>query len=151
MKKRTIKPFFRAVALVACIGTAAVLFTSLSSASAASALRAVDQNDPVAVASQYIRLMNLLEFEKVKEIATEESHELLDLFALLLADAEDVEDTPFTILRSQVDGDQAFVFYIDENTLEGEDVVELRRVNGEWLIHISKENIIDEDFDFGID
>ncbi len=130
----------------------------------------VAHSDPVAVASRYIRLMHKEEFESVKAISTPESHALLDLFTAfgLLADdllenleqtgspgksAETVEqdEIQFTILRTEVNADVAHVYYVDHDDGSDEEVVMLKLVDGQWLVHIAKEDVLDEGFEFDED
>lgn len=110
-------------------------------------------NDPVAVATLFIQHLNRLEFNEAKRITTVDSHYLLDLFefeAMLPGLDEPGEETPFTILRSEVEGDRAAVYYMEQGDIE-EDVVNLRFENGQWLVHMGKDDIMDDDYDFFFD
>ncbi len=142
-----------------------VVLTSLSLSTFDRVDSSIDQNDPVAVASQYIRLMHREEFEKVKEISTPESHALLDLFIAFgslgddlletfdqvgspdgSADRAESDEIEFTIVRTVMDDDVAYVHYIEHDYGSEEEAVMLKRVDGQWLIHIAKEDVIDEGF-----
>lgn len=140
--------------------------TALISSSIWSHNASQDQNDPAAVASEYIRLMNREEFEQVKLISTPESHALLDLFIAFSSLTDDVlddltghgsptgataqensDEIAFTILKTVTDGEVAYVSYIEHDYAAEEETVMLKRVNGEWLIHLAKEDVFEEDFD----
>lgn len=140
--------------------------TTLSGISLQLAIRTTEHSDPEKVASAYIRLMHREEYAKVKQISTPESHSVLDLFIALspaVDDALDVltgagsvtgaaaevetDEISFTILRTQIDGDTAYVFYIEQDYAAEEESVMLKFVDGQWLIHIGKEDVFEEDFD----
>lgn len=155
-----------ATAVITASITALLVLTRLSGISTHSALSTMDDSDPVKVASEYIRLMNREEFEQVKLISTPDSHALLDLFIAFSSLTDDVlddltghgsptgataqensDEIAFTILKTVTDGEVAYVSYIEHDYAAEEETVMLKRVNGEWLIHLAKEEVFGEDFD----
>jgi hypothetical protein len=54
-------------------------------------------------------------------------------------------------LRTEVNADVAHVYYVDHDDGSDEEVVMLKLVDGQWLVHIAKEDVLDEGFEFDED
>lgn len=116
---------------------------------------------PEAVAEKFLNHMQKLEFSQAKDLGTEDTKELLSLLESFAGgmSADDIPDAPaIEYVNCNEDGDKADCTYCcDENGAEAD--VQLRKVGGKWLVHMSKEEAFgdmddmnwDDDFDWDDD
>jgi hypothetical protein len=102
---------------------------------------------PEAVAENFIRHLNNMEFTEAKAYGTESTGKILDMmagFAGMGDPADKPEAVGFKILDTDIQGEKAFVTYQNEDAEEPETLT-LIQENGKWLVHMDKEDMDKED------
>jgi hypothetical protein len=104
---------------------------------------ACSDNNPKPVAKNFLTALNHLDFKKAKEYSTEETGKLLDMmsgFARMIPDSSKEREKKFEITGEIIDGDKATVSYKEEGR-EDEQSIPLVKVNGQWKVAMSKDNM----------
>lgn len=88
---------------------------------------------PKEVAEQYFMLLNNKEFDKAKDLCTDETKDLIEKFEFFKNDEGSVETADIVVedLKCVIDGDKAVCTFIADG--EKNEMV-LKKVNGKWLI-----------------
>lgn len=107
-------------------------------------------NAPDAVAEKFLNAFYHMEYDKAREVSTDEAKELVNLmeqFATQQPDSvkQNAKKKQITILNTQEseDGDKAEVTYTVSGE-PGEQKLKLVKQNGQWLVSHSKQDDIDE-------
>ena len=98
-------------------------------------------NDPESVAKAYLDAVAEMDFDKAKTFCTEETAAMLDMMKGLMGEMDDekkeeMKNAKREIIKSEEDGDKAVVTY---ETDDGEQTIELKKVDGDWKVHQEKE------------
>ena len=104
-------------------------------------LNGCTSNNPESAARSFLEAFNENDFEEARKYATPETGKLIDLMENLakLSD-EKMESGEFEIVDSRIDGDKAYVTYRETDS-DGTTELMLKKVDGDWLVHITKEDI----------
>ncbi len=100
-------------------------------------------NKPKDAASNFLSAVDKMDFEGAKKYATEDTGKLLDMmagFAQMAPEKKDKPETKFEITNEVIDGDNATVTYKEEGKDE-EQTIKLAKVDGKWLVAISKDDM----------
>ncbi len=107
------------------------------------------QNTPEAAARKFLEGFHHMEYDKARQVSTEETKNMIDIFeqfAVARPDSvkKEARDIKIEILDVQEDGDKAVVVYktSEEPTEQKLDMV---KTNGKWLASFSKQDSVDED------
>jgi hypothetical protein len=136
-----------------------ILFIGAFSVTTASAQKAkkVNMKKPDKVALAFMQRFTELDFKSSRELMTKESHSLLDLMemAMSMSSEEDMAKAKTEAKEGaknlkkatcKVDkNDATCTFCCDQNNqpMEGEGI-KLKKVDGKWYVHMSKEDMMDE-------
>jgi hypothetical protein len=99
--------------------------------------------EPEQVLERFLNHLNHLEFEEAKKYATEETIKMLDLLKAMVSLVPEQAPRPGEVVvkKCEISGNKAICNYL----LNGkEDTVELMKINNFWLVHLTKESIIDK-------
>ena len=101
-------------------------------------------NSPKVVAEKFLKAINKADFKEAKKYCDKDSQELLSIMESF-SKGEDAEkakakasDDDFTITKVEEDGDKAKVYYKAKDS-EKEIALDLKKVDGKWLVSINKE------------
>ena len=101
-------------------------------------------NKPKVVAEKFLKAINKLDFAEAKKYCDKDSQELLSIMESF-SKGEDAEkakekasDDDFTITKVEEDGDKAKVYYKAKDS-DKEIALDLKKVDGKWLVSINKE------------
>ncbi len=89
---------------------------------------------PSAVAEEFVNDLTKGNYEEAKANCTENAKGIIDL--AIAFGHKPVEDFSVEILKDSIDGDNAWVWYLDEKGKEQK--LDLKKVDGKWLVDISK-------------
>lgn len=102
-------------------------------------------NNPEKAASAFLNAFNENDYEEARKYSTAETIKLIDLMENLSNLSEEPEQKgTFEIVNSKIDGDVAYVTYKEGNDPETIDIM-LKKIDGKWLVHITKEDIATKD------
>jgi hypothetical protein len=82
------------------------------------------------------------EYDKARELSTPETDKLINLqesISNLSQDSSSFLGDPLEIIEERIDGDTAFVKFIDQDD-DMPSTVKLVKTDGKWLVHITKED-----------
>ena len=102
------------------------------------------QNTPKAVAEKFLKAVNKLDFTEAKKYCDEDTQKLLSLMESFSKDEdskkakEKASDDDFTITKVEENGDKAKVYYKAKDS-EKEVSLDLKKVDGKWLVSVNKE------------
>lgn len=122
------------------VAIAAIFFTI--------ALVGCSSNSPKAVADKFLTSFYHMEYDKAREVSTEEAKELVNLmeqFALQQPDSvkQNAKKINVDIIDVKEEGDKATVTY-SVSTEPGEQTLKLVKQNGQWLVSHSKQDDVDD-------
>jgi hypothetical protein len=89
---------------------------------------------PSAVAEDFLTDLAKGNYEEAKSYCSENTKGIIDLAVAF--GHKPVEDYTVEIVKDSIDGDNAWVWYIDEKGKEQK--LELKKIDGKWLVDISK-------------
>ena len=101
-------------------------------------------NNPKAVAEKFLKAVNKLDFTEAKKYCDEDTQKLLSLMESFSKDEdtkkakEKASDDDFTITKVEENGDKAKVYYKAKDS-EKEVSLDLKKVDGKWLVSVNKE------------
>ena len=103
-------------------------------------------DSPKAVAGNFLKAMNKMDYETAKKYGSEDTGKLLDMmsgFSKMMSDSARQERS-FEIKDEKIEGDKATVTYTQSGE-EGEQVLNLIRVEGKWKVAMSKDSMNGEE------
>jgi len=105
-------------------------------------------NNPSVVAKKFLNAIHASNYDEARKYATNETGKLIDLLESLdqvsNEGMSDLRNSHVEIIEKSVEGDIAWVKFKSE--INGEvEALELRRIDGKWLAHVTKENISEKD------
>lgn len=103
-------------------------------------------NSPKKTAEKFLVASDKMNYEEAKKFSTDETDKLLDMMAGLskMAPEHKGEKHTFTIIDEKIDGDAASVTY-KESGKDEEQLIHLKKVDGDWLVDISKSDLSSKD------
>jgi len=97
---------------------------------------------------KFLNALNDNDFKTAREVSTPETHKMVDLMETL-AGVSTAETTKpgnkIEIIDTKIEGDNAWVKYNAPEMNDGEEEMFLMKVDGKWLVHITKEDIATKD------
>jgi hypothetical protein len=103
-------------------------------------------NSPKKAAQNFLNAFNEKKFDEARKYSTPETIKLIDLMENLTKMTESTDSIvpgKIEITSERVEGDSAFVSFREEGGTE--EVLKLLKVDGEWLVHITKQDISAKD------
>ncbi len=105
---------------------------------------------PKNVAEKFLKETQAENFDGAKKYCTEETGKLLDMMASFakMGDKDKKEkkdEKKFTMVDEKIDGDNATVTYKIEGKETGEQSLKMKKVNGKWLVSVSKDDMSKKD------
>jgi hypothetical protein len=109
-------------------------------------LASCNWNSPKRTAEKFLIASDKMNYDEAKKFSTDETDKLLDMMAGLskMAPEHKGEKHTFTIIDEKIEGDAASVTY-KESGKEEEQLIHLKKVNGDWLVDISKADLSSKD------
>ena len=101
-------------------------------------------NKPKVVAEKFLKAINKLDFTEAKKYCNKDSQELLSVMESFSKGEEaekaktNASDDDFTITKVEEDGDKVKVYYKFKDS-DKEIALDLKKIDGKWLISINKE------------
>ena len=101
-------------------------------------------NNPKVVAEKFLKAVNKLDFAEAKKYCDKDTQDLLSLMESFSKGEEaekaktNAHDDDFTITKVEENGDKAKVYYKTKES-EKETSIDLKKVDGKWLVSINKE------------
>jgi hypothetical protein len=111
---------------------ASVLFVSCFSA-----------GNPEKTAEKFLSAINERKFEEAKSFGTPETVKLVDMLEQLtkVMDNPDAESpVKYEIIRHTTDGETAVVFFRESGS-DVEQELKLKKIDGKWMVHLTKEDM----------
>ena len=102
---------------------------------------------PKNTAKNFLTAFNERKFEEARKYATPETNKLVDLMENLSKMAQSPDSTigkKIEITGEKVEGDVAYVTFREEGA-EQDETVKLMKIDGKWLVHVTKEDIASKD------
>ncbi len=98
---------------------------------------------PEGAAEAFMDALGELDVETAKAHATEESQQLLEFLEAMAAEMpeaekEQMQSADFTVVSSEIDGDNAVVVLDSEGE---ESTLNMKKVDGKWKVDLSKEDL----------
>lgn len=100
-------------------------------------------NSPKNAASKFLNAFNEKNYEEARKYATPETIKLVDLMenlSKMSASTDSVPHNKIEVTEEKIDGDNATVVFNEEGSTDSEEV-KLKKVDGKWLVHITKADI----------
>jgi hypothetical protein len=97
---------------------------------------------PKSVAENFLKAMNKMDYETAKKYGSADTGKLLDMmsgFAKMMPDSAKKEKS-FEIKDEKIEGDKAIVTYTESGE-EGEQTLNLLKVDGKWKVAMSKDSM----------
>jgi hypothetical protein len=106
------------------------------------------KDDPAEVAVKFLNAVENEEYERARELSTEDTGKMINLLESLseISDqnTKGVSTGKPEVISERIEGDIAYVEF--RNTGDAEtDVLELRRIDGKWYAHVTKESVSDKE------
>jgi len=107
-------------------------------------------NNPKVVAEKFLKAVNKLDFAEAKKYCDKNTQDLLSLMESFSKGEEadkakaNAHDDDFIITKVEENGDKAKVYYKTKES-EKETSIDLKKVDGKWLVSIDKEQGGEED------
>lgn len=106
------------------------------------------KDGPAEVAVKFLDAVENEEYDLARELSTEETDKMISLLESL-SDISDQNTTGVStgdpeIISERIEGDTAFVEFKYTGEAES-DMLELRRIDGRWYAHVTKESASDKD------
>ena len=101
---------------------------------------------PKSVAENFLKALNKMDYETAKKYGSEDTGKLLDMmsgFSKLMPDSAKQERS-FEMKDEKINGDKATVMYTASGE-EGEQSLNLIKVDGKWKVAMSKDSMNDEE------
>ena len=101
-------------------------------------------NNPKVVAEKFLKAVNKLDFAEAKKYCDKDTQDLLSLMESFSKGEEaekaktNAHDDDFIITKVEENGDKAKVYYKTKES-EKETSIDLKKVDGKWLVSINKE------------
>ncbi|HMT28225.1 MAG TPA: DUF4878 domain-containing protein [Bacteroidia bacterium] len=108
-------------------------------------------NSPKKTADKFLTSFNNRDFEEARKYATPETNKLVDLMENLTKMAQPVDSAlgkKIELLDEKVEGDVAYVTFQEEGADQPE-TLKLKKIDGKWLVHVTKEDIAAKDMNMG--
>lgn len=102
-------------------------------------------DSPHAIAESYLGFLNTNDFERAKDLGTEETDRLMDMmsgFKKMMADSV-MEEHNYVIVSEKIEGNVANFIYEDKMVSSGDTdkhSLTLVKEDGKWLVAMNKEN-----------
>lgn len=118
------------------------------------------EGNPEGVAEKFLNHVGKFEFSEAKKYCDEKTGSLLDMMGGLAGLAKDDElakekkeneNKKITILKSEIDGEKATVFYTDGEEKDKEQKIYLKKVDGQWKVSMNKEDVNKEGMKKGME
>lgn len=103
-------------------------------------------NSPKKTAKNFLDAFNEKKFDEARKYSTPETIKLIDLMENLTKMTESTDSIvagKIEITSERIEGDSAFVSFREEGGTE--EVLKLMKVDGDWLVHITKQDISAKD------
>lgn len=112
-------------------------------------MAACNKNNPEAVAEQFLTGFYHMEYEKARQVSTEETIQLVNLmeqFAIQYPDSvkQNARKKQIDLIEVKEDGDNAVATYTVSDEPGVQQKLKLVKQNGKWLVSHSKEDNIDD-------
>ena len=108
-------------------------------------------NSPKKSAEKFLNAFNRHDFTEARKYATPETNKLIDLMENLTKMSQTKDSTvgkKIDILEQRTEGDVAYVTFKEEGADNSEEL-KLKKVDGKWLAHVTKEDIAAKDMPGG--
>jgi hypothetical protein len=108
-------------------------------------------SNPESSAEKFLNAFNDRNFDEARKYSTEETGKLIDLMENLTRMAPSDEKPPagkIEIISHVTEGETATVLFRENDTRE-EQELKLKKVDGKWLVHVTKEDIATKDAHLG--
>lgn len=115
-------------------------------------MAACNKNNPEAVAKQFLSGFYHMEYEKARQVSTEETVQLVNLmeqFAIQYPDSvkQNARNKKIEIVEIKEDGDNAVAVYTVSDEPGVQQKLKLVKQNGKWLVSHSKQDNIEGEED----
>jgi len=112
-------------------------------------IAACNKNNPEAVAEQFLSGFYHMEYEKARQVSTEETKQLVNLmeqFAIQYPDSvkQNAKKKKIDLVEVKEDGDNAVATYTVSDEPGVQQKLKLVKQNGKWLVSHSKEDNIED-------
>lgn len=112
-------------------------------------MAACNKNNPEAVAEQFLSGFYHMEYEKARQVSTEETKQLVNLmeqFAIQYPDSvkQNAKKKKIDLVEVKEDGDNAVATYTVSDEPGVQQKLKLVKQNGKWLVSHSKEDNIED-------
>ncbi|MDQ3049489.1 MAG: DUF4878 domain-containing protein [Bacteroidota bacterium] len=100
-------------------------------------------NSPKNAASKFLNAFNEKNYEEARKYATPETIKLVDLMENLSKMSTSIDSVPhnkIVVTEEKIDGETATVTFNEVGSTDSEEV-HLKKVDGKWLVHITKADI----------
>ncbi len=108
---------------------------------------------PKKTAKKFLTAFNERKFDEARKYATPETNKLVDLMENLTKMAQSPDSTigkKIDITGEKIEGDVAYVTFREEGATQDE-TVKLMKIDGKWLVHVTKEDIASKDMNMASD
>ena len=108
---------------------------------------------PKKTAKNFLTAFNERKFDEARKYATPETNKLVDLMENLSKMAQATDSSigkKIDITGEKVEGDVAYVTFREEGASQDE-TVKLMKIDGKWLVHVTKEDIASKDMNMASD
>jgi hypothetical protein len=106
-----------------------------------------NDNGPKQTAFKFLTAFNERNFTEARTYSTPETGKLVDLMENISKMAQDKDSATakkVEILDEKINGETALVTFREEGS-EATQEVKLKKINGKWLVHVTKEDIAAKD------
>jgi hypothetical protein len=112
-------------------------------------MAACNKNNPEAVAKQFLNGFYHMEYEKARQVSTEQTIQLVNLmeqFAIQYPDSvkQNAKKKKIELVEVKEDGDNAVALYTISDEPGVQQKLKLVKQNGKWLVSHSKQDDIDD-------
>lgn len=104
-------------------------------------------NTPSKSASVFLNAFNEKNYEEARNYATPETIKLIDLMenlSKMSTSIDSVKHSKIEVVDEKIDGETAVVTFREEGSSESE-TVNLKKLDGKWLVHITKTDMSAKD------
>ncbi len=105
------------------------------------------RDSPGDAAGKFLNAFNERDFEKARKYATPETIKLVDLMENLTKLSQGTDSLPkasININGERIEGDIAYVTFTESGSDQPQEI-QLKKIDGQWLVHITKEDIAAKD------
>ncbi|MBL0342098.1 MAG: DUF4878 domain-containing protein [Bacteroidetes bacterium] len=114
-------------------------------------IAACSGDSPKKTAEKFLNAFNQRNFPEARKYATIETNKLVDLMENLSKMSQTSDSTSgkkIEIIDERIEGEVAYVTFKEEGATETEEL-KLKKVDGKWLAHVTKEDIAAKDGPLG--